>query len=194
MFCPAGLHGCGRETGQHSVHCSRRGSGEGTPDWAARVRRRESAGTYSNHSPCIHSAYTIPQRERRAEVLYFPLAYISGLDTNTAAYRKVTRLSQATRTGISSKRHRTAMAPRSVAAAPLGEGKPLPAFLPDKPDITLAVYVFAQFPPTTLLNSERRWSAFARCSKPSSSPLPRVAESPRSGNYSLLNSKSITII
>lgn len=160
--------------------------------------RASGGGSQPVRTPTIARVFIpftpFPQRERRAEVLYFPLAYISGLDTNTAAYRKVTRLSQATRAGISSKRHRTAMAPRSVAAAPLGEGKPLPAFLPDKPDITLAVYVFAQFPPTTLLNSERRWSAFARCSKPSSSPLPRVAESPRSGNYSLLNSKSITII
>ena len=64
------------------------------------------------------------QRERRAEVLYFPLADISGLDTNTAAYRKIAKLNQASRVGTSSKRQRSAMAPRTVAAAPLGEGTP----------------------------------------------------------------------
>ncbi len=73
------------------------------------------------------------QRERRAEVLYFPLAHITGLDTDSAAYRKVTRLSQAARTGTSSKRQRSAMAPRTVAAAPLGEGTLLSELVHQKP-------------------------------------------------------------
>ena len=57
-------------------------------------------------------------------MLYFPLAEITGVDTNSMAYRKIAKLNQTSRTVSTSKRQCSAMAPRTVAAAPMGEGTP----------------------------------------------------------------------
>ncbi len=48
-------------------------------------------------------------------MLYFPLAEITGVDTNSMAYRKIAKLNQTSRTVSTSKRQRSAMAPRTVA-------------------------------------------------------------------------------
>ena len=90
----------------------------------AATRQYVPHGPLYYHHRRLNYPAPLLQRERRAEVLYFPLADISGLDTNTAAYRKIAKLNQASRVGTSSKRQRSAMAPRTVAAAPLGEGTP----------------------------------------------------------------------
>ena len=53
-----------------------------------------------------------------------PLAFINGVNTDSYAYRKVARVSsKAERSTSSNKRARLAMAPRTVAGAPTGEGK-----------------------------------------------------------------------
>lgn len=53
-----------------------------------------------------------------------PLAYISGVNTDSYAYRKVARITSKAERGTSSnKRARLAMTPRTVAGAPTGEGK-----------------------------------------------------------------------
>ena len=66
----------------------------------------------------------IQPRERRAEVRYMPLALITGVNTDTPAYRKSARIaSKAERPAASNKRARLANSPRTVAGAPANEGK-----------------------------------------------------------------------
>jgi hypothetical protein len=56
-----------------------------------------------------------------------PLAYISGVNTDSYAYRKAARVyAKAERPTGSNKRARLANAPRTVAGAPPNEGKDAP--------------------------------------------------------------------
>ena len=58
-----------------------------------------------------------------------PLAYITGVNTDTHAYRKSARIaSKAERPVVSNKRARLANSPRTVAGAPASEGKVAPLY------------------------------------------------------------------